>query len=245
MLAADTLIATLVEKYARIVAVVDDSITHKHHTMFPTATCNILLGIASRHCLNESNPIAALHILLPWSDMHPPDKIASRLNEQGIAVVAHPCRHAHAHVWPFIACSLSIAVHHDNTVIEPYLTLAKAGLAEACACNDLIGNTAVSLLQACLHIVEIAIAPAPEVGIGKKATGLDNACLSRLQCLLSATERSDSTSIGIYNIATEDKAASRGILIAHLSLDIYCHLAVGDVVIATIYICSRSLKIAV
>ena len=140
MLAAYALVASLIEEYTRVVAVVDDGIAHEHDTLFPTAASDILLRVAGWHGLYESHPIAALYILLPGSDMHPSDQIASRLYEQAVAVVAHPCRHAHANVWPLVACTLGIAMHHDNTVVEPYLTFCKLCLTEACACKNLVGD---------------------------------------------------------------------------------------------------------
>ena len=151
MLAADTLVATLIEEDTWIVAIVDDSITHQQRTLFPSSAFYIFLCIASRHSLDKTHTVATLYILLPRCNVHPSNQVTSRLHLQIVAIVAQPCRHTHTHVWPLIACALSISVHHYNTVVEPHLAFCKLCLTETSASNDLIYLLTGIIYEECLH----------------------------------------------------------------------------------------------
>ena len=168
---ADTLVATLIEEDARVVAIVDNGVAHQRRALCPPCPLHVFLGVTGRHGLYESHAVARLHILFPRCDMHPAHEVATRLDNETVAIVTHPCRHADAHGRPLVAGALRVAVHHDNAVVEPYFALAKTSFTEACADDDLIrlrvkrqrvvGSR--SLCQESLHGVEISIPPRPEM----------------------------------------------------------------------------------
>ena len=141
--AADALVATFVEDDGRIIPVIDNGVAHQLGTLMPTCSLHILLGITSRHGLDETDTVARLDVLLPRRHVHPTYKIAARLHHQGIAIVAEPGRHRDAHTRPLVAGALGIAVHHEYTVVEPYLALTEACLAEARPCNDRVDGRTV------------------------------------------------------------------------------------------------------
>ena len=134
MLTADALVAALVEEDGRVVAVVDDGISHQFAALLPLSALAVLLGITRRHCLDKAHSVARFNILLPGGDVHPAHQIASRTHHQVVGVVTQPGRHTHANARPFVRSALGIAVHHQHAVVEPDLTFGETCLAEACAC---------------------------------------------------------------------------------------------------------------
>ena len=138
VLTADALVAALIEENRGIVAVVDDCISHQFCTLIPTRTGDIFLCITGRHGLNQSHTVARLDILFPWGDMHPAYEVAIRLHHQVIAVVAEPGRNRYAHSRPLIRGTLSVSMHHQYPVVEPYFTLTELGLSETGTCDDII-----------------------------------------------------------------------------------------------------------
>ena len=166
VLAAYALVAALIEENRRIVAVVDDGIAHQGRALLPAGTLHILLGITGGHGLWQSNAVTTLDVLFPWSHVHPAYHIAAAFHHQAIAIVAQPGRHADAYTRPLIGGPLGIAMHHHHAVIQPYLALAKACLAETGPSEDpivLCGSSFERFAQIRLHRVEIPIPPRPEV----------------------------------------------------------------------------------
>ena len=88
MLTADALVAALVEEDGRVVAVVDNGISHQFAALLPLSSLAVLLGITRRHCLDKAHAVARFNILLPGSDVHPSHQIASRTHHQVVGVVA-------------------------------------------------------------------------------------------------------------------------------------------------------------
>ena len=166
VLTADALVATLIEQDAGIVAVVDDGITHQLRALRPARPLHILLGITSRHSLRQSHTVARLDVLLPRGDVHPAHHVAPRLNHQAVRVVAKPGRYRQANARPFVRRSLGIAVHHHHTVVEPYLALAEAGLAETRTDVHVVDGRTIDH-QTGPDGIEIAIAPRPEMQAGE------------------------------------------------------------------------------
>ena len=134
----DTFVAALVEQYGGVVAVVDDGIAHQLCALRPAWPLHVLLGITGRHGLDESHAVARLDILLPRRDVHPAYQVGSRLHHQTVGVVAEPGRDGDSYARPLVRGTLGIAVYHQHAVVEPYLALAEAGLAETRAGDNLI-----------------------------------------------------------------------------------------------------------
>ena len=85
--------------------------------------------------------------------MHPSYDVAAGLHKEVIAVVAHPCRHAHSHSGPLVGGALGVAVYHHDAVVEVEHTVLELCLAEASRGRDgVFGHDG-------LDIVQIAIAP--------------------------------------------------------------------------------------
>ena len=171
VLAADALVATLVEQNAGIVTVVDDGIAHQVLALLPPRSFNVLLGITGRHGLNQSDTVARLDVLLPGRDVHPSDQVAVRLHHQSVGVVAEPGRNGKSHTRPLVRSALRIAVHHQHAVVQPYLSLGESCLAETGARDHLVvlrvkvHRTGIGTVlgQIGLDGIEITIAPRPEV----------------------------------------------------------------------------------
>ncbi len=134
------LVSALIEYDTRIVAVVYYGIAHKLFALFPATAVDIFLGIAGRHGLYQANTVARLDILFPRGDVHPAHHIAAALDHEIVRVVAEPCRNRHSHARPFVACALSIAMHHHHTVVQIEHSVLELGLAEARNGSHLIGD---------------------------------------------------------------------------------------------------------
>ena len=185
----DALVATLIEDDRRIIAIIDDGITHQVGTLLPARALHIFLCITGRHSLQQSYPVARLYILLPWSDVHPAYQIASRLYHQVVGVVAKPRRNGESHSRPLVAGALGIAMHHQTAIVKPYLSFAKTGLAETRTDNYfVITGTQVQrfvvcpiLCQIAFDSIEITIAPRPEMQSAQLLQDADSTYLTRLQ----------------------------------------------------------------
>ena len=152
VLAADALVATLVEEYRGVVAVVDDGITHQLRALLPAGTLDILLGIAGGHGLRQSDAVARLDVLLPRCDVHPAHHVGPALHHQTVGVVAEPGRHADAHPRPLVRRTLGIAVYHHHAVVKPYLTVLESRLAEAGTGGNFVDGRTVGH-ETCLHCI--------------------------------------------------------------------------------------------
>ena len=84
VLLADLVVATLVEDNGRVVAVIDDGIAHDLLALFPATVVDILLSIAGRHGLDESQAVERLNILLHRRDMHPAEEVTIALQHQAV-----------------------------------------------------------------------------------------------------------------------------------------------------------------
>ena len=133
-----SLVSALVEQDTWIIAEVDDGIAHQLLTLLPAASFNIFLCVTSWHSLDKTNAVAWLHILTPWSYVHPAHNITSTLYLQVVRIVAQPCRHAHAHTRPLVAGALCIAMHHHHAVVKVNHTILKLCLAETSLSNNLV-----------------------------------------------------------------------------------------------------------
>ena len=224
VLSADALIAALVEENRGIVTVVDNGIAHECLALLPTRSRHILFGITSWHSLNQSDTVTALDILFPRGDVHPAHDVAPRFHHQVIGIVAEPGRHGETHARPLIRSALGIAMHHQATVVEPYLSLAEAGLAETCTNDDLIILSIQAqrfgigpiLCQKGPDGIEIAIAPRPEMQTAQFALDTDGACLARLQGDALAWDNSRQIVVGIHNMGKQSETSGLTVLIAHL-----------------------------
>ena len=241
VLARDALVAALIEKDRGVVAVVDDGVAHQGHTLLPAGALHVFLRIAGRHGLDESHAVARLDVLFPGRDVHPAHQVAVRLHHESVAVVAQPGRHAQSHAGPLVAGALGIAVHHEHTVVEPGLALAKPGLAEAGADDDLVVRSvetqrllvgiALGLGQECLHGIEISVTPGPEVQALQLVLYVHGTGFARLQCHGLARYDGCQCVVGRQHTGEETESARPRILIAHLRLDVHHGLPAGDVVV--------------
>ena len=128
--AANALVTTLVEEDAGVVAVVDDGIAHEGCALLPACALDVLLGIAGGHGLRKADTVTRLHILFPRRHVHPAHHVATAFHHQGIAIVTQPRRNTQSHTRPLVGGTLGIAMNHHHAIVEPYLSLAEARLAE-------------------------------------------------------------------------------------------------------------------
>ncbi len=245
MLTRDALVATLIEEDTGIVATIDNGVTHEFHTMLPLPSGPILLGIARRHGLNQSHAVAAFHILFPRGDVHPSHEVAPRLHLQLIAVIRKPCRNTHPHARPLVACALGVAMNHDDPVVEPNLPLGKAGLPESSTHDVFIHHNAVVGNQSCLHRVEIAISPTPEMRIVEPPLGVHHARFTGLKRMFPTLKPAHLTVILVKDRASIDERPRFVVVISHLRLGMNRHLFSGNVIVFAIDIYSRGLEIRV
>ena len=201
--ARDALVSSLIEEDGWIVAVVDDGIAHQFHALIPSRSGHVLFGIAGWHGLYQSHSVARFHILFPGRYVHPAHQVGSRFHHQGIAVVAQPCGYGETHARPLVGGALGIAMHHDDTVVEPDFSLAKTGLPESRPGDDCIALCAVGILEHRLHLVEIAVAPRPEVQSTDGACGLQRSGLSGLDGDRVAVESGYGLAVGIGHLGYE------------------------------------------
>ena len=82
VLARDTFVAALKEQNGRIIAVINNGITHQGCTLLPAWTFHIFFCIAGRHGLNQTHTVARLDILLPRCYMHPAHQVTIRFYHQ-------------------------------------------------------------------------------------------------------------------------------------------------------------------
>ena len=245
MFARDTLIATLIEKYRRIVAVVNDGITHQGCTLLPARSLHIFLSITGRHCLDQSHTVARLDILFPRGDVHPAYQISTRLHHQVIAVVTQPGRHRQAHSRPFVRGALGIAVHHQYPVVEPDLSLCKARLTETGAGVDTVNDGAVVILQHRLDRIEITIAPRPEMQSLDGLLDLHHTRLSWLHGDTFAIKLRHLFAVYIQHSGKKGERTRLAVLVADLRLCMDYRLVVGDVEIGSINIRTRSTEVTI
>ena len=251
VLAADALIASLVEDDAGVVAVVDDGIAHQLHALLPTGALHIFFGIAGRHGLEKSHAVARFHILLPGGDMHPANQIAARLYHQSVAVVAEPGRHAQSHARPLVAGALGIAVHHHHAVVEVEHAILERCLAKAGTCDDGVvegDETAVvdHFPQPRLNGIEIAVAPAPEMQIGHTGRCLQRPRLTRAQIHgLHVPGSGYHVAVGIAHAEHKGHAMRLTVVVAHLRLHMDGGLMAGNVEVGGIDVGARRAEVGV
>ena len=242
--ARDAFVAALIEQDTGIVAVVDDGVAHQLGTLVPARTGHILLGITGRHGLGQSHAVARLYVLLPGGDVHPAHHVTTRLHHQLVAVVAQPGRHGDTHAGPFVAGSLGIAVHHEYTVVEPYLALAKARLAEARPCNDLVDGRTIDH-KSRFNSIEIAVAPRPEV---QAADGLLGCCHDRsTRCCrhVGSLKRCHLSAVHVLHAYLQGEGTCRSLLVLYLRLCMDRCPMVGDVVVCSIDVGTRCAQVRI
>ena len=249
VIAGNGLVAALVEEDAGIVAIVDDGIAHEFYTLLPATTLDVFLGIARRHRLDESHAVARLDSLLPRRDVHPAHEVASRLHLQPIGIVAEPRRHTHTHTGPLVRSALSVAMHHDDSIVEPDLAFGETSLTEARAGDDQVIRSSRRLkfiTKIGLHRVEIAIPPRPEMQPLHFFRGLDNTRFPWLQGYESVTiETSYLITISIFYYDRQEESALFCVVVLHLTLHMNDSLVVSYVEVGGIDIGSRSAEVGI
>ena len=176
--------------------------------------------------------------------MHPSHHIASRLHHEAIAVVRHPCRHVYADRRPLVAGALSISVHHQAAVVEPYLALGKARLAKSRPRVDSVSCLAVHD-ESRPHIIQIAIAPRPEMHIAQPPLSSQHSRVASGNDSLRARERSHSLAIIVRYLNLKLDLGRSVRRVDDLRLYMSCHPLAVDVIVGTVDIHTRSAEIAV
>ena len=75
MLTADGFISRFIEKDARIVTIVYDSIAHQFFSLLPLPADTVLFSVTCRHSLNQPYTVARFNVLFPRGDVHPANQI--------------------------------------------------------------------------------------------------------------------------------------------------------------------------
>ena len=123
-------VATLVEDDGWVVAVIDDGIAHHLLTLFPATVVDILLSIAGRHGLDESQAVERLNVLFHRGDVHPAEEVTVALQHQAVRVVAHPRRNRDSYGRPLVGRALSKALQLQRAVVQAELAVLELRLAE-------------------------------------------------------------------------------------------------------------------
>ena len=171
-------VTTLIEKDGGIVAVIDNGIAHQFGALSPAAVFHVLLRVAGRHGLNEAQTVERLHVLLHRRDVHPAEEVAVALQNQAVRVVAHPCRNGDAYGRPLVGGALGKALQLNDAVVKVHHAILERRLSEARSRSSVVDGFAVDD-QRGLHIVEIAVAPRPEVQVFQLAFCLANSSFAR------------------------------------------------------------------
>ena len=79
---ADRFVSTFIEQDTGIVAIINDSVTHQLHPLFPLASFTVFFRITGRHCLYQTYTVARFYILFPRSDVHPANQVGITLHHQ-------------------------------------------------------------------------------------------------------------------------------------------------------------------
>ena len=199
VLPRDALVAALVEENRRVVAVVYNSVAHQLQALHPLTPLGITFGIACRHGLDEAHTVAGLDVLFGRRDMHPPHHIATRLDEQTVGVVAQPGWHRGSYARPLIGGALGIAVHHDHAVVEIDHAALELCLSESGRRDHAVLFLSVSRGEACLHIVEIAVAPRPEVQSRLPVLGAERCCGVSRDERLATCEMAEHGTVALFH----------------------------------------------
>ena len=170
--------------------------------------------------------------------MHPSYQITIRLNHQIVGIVTEPGWYRDADAGPFVGGALGIAVHHQHTVVEPYLPFCEPGLAEAGADDDLVSLSGVIILQASHDRIEIAIAPRPEVQTLYKLADVHILCLARLHHNPFAVKMGHLLAVDVKYLCIEGKGTSLCVFIPYLRLGMdhrfpACNVEIGSIDIGT------------
>ena len=197
VLTTDRLIATFIKQDTRIIAVINDSVTHQFCTLFPLTSFTIFLGITGLHSLNQSYTVTRLDILFPRSDMHPAHKVRIALYHQMIAIIAQPGRHAHPDSRPFIARPLCKALHLNNAIIQPDHSFTETRFTESGTGSDLVYFPAI-YPQTCLYRIQIAISPTPEMQVVYLRCRFQCDCFTRFHHRLCFSECLDGCPVTVY-----------------------------------------------
>ena len=155
MFTADSFVATFVEQDTRVVAVINDCIAHQFHPLLPLASLTVFFRISGRHCLYQTYTVARFYILFPWSDVHPTNQVCISFYHQTIREVAQPGWYGQTHCRPFIAGTLCISLHLDNTVVQFYFSFNKACFTESGAGADFIEYLIVVIFQGSFYRIQV------------------------------------------------------------------------------------------
>ena len=176
--------------------------------------------------------------------MHPSDQIGVALYHKIVGVVAEPGRNAHSQSGPFVGGALCKALHLKHSVVEPYLALGKAGLAESGTGVNLVDDLPVAHKRGA-HVVQISVAPAPEVQAFHLCTGLQGDGLPGRNLLGLAFPLFHKGSVALQKLHLIDGADALFRLVAHFRLGVDSSAALLDAHIGRIHIYTCSLKVGV
>ena len=108
-------------------------------------------------------------------------------------------------------------MYHHYTVVQPYLAISEARLAETGArCNTVDGFLVENKPR--LHSIKVAIAPRPEMQALNRLRRIHDACHAWLYELWSAVEASHFVSVGISHPYGQCERVRFDIVVFHLTL---------------------------
>ena len=111
--------------------------------------------------------------------MHPTEEVTVTTKNEAIAIVAQPGWNRDTYGRPLVGAALGKALQLEHTVIEINHTILIGRLAEAGGGGHLIDALAIHQ-QLRLDIIQIAIAPRPEMQAGNFLRSTANSSLPRL-----------------------------------------------------------------
>ncbi|EEF24029.1 conserved hypothetical protein, partial [Ricinus communis] len=235
---AHALVAAFVEHDAGIVAVVDDGVAHDLEALLPAAVLHVRFGVAGRHRFHQAQAVERFHVLLPRRDVHPADQVRIAGQSQPVTVVGEPRGHGTAHRGPFVRRALCVAVDLDHAVVQFDHSVAEGRLPEARAGRDGIERPAVDL-QRRHDVVQVAVAPAPEIQARDGRAGLQRDGRAGCNRPGRRPEARDASALLVAQLDLVRDPVRPAVVVAHLRFRRDGGLAVRDVEVARIHVHAR------
>ena len=121
-------------------------------------------------------------------------------------------------------------MHHYDAVVQIGHAVTESGLAESCRGGLPVDHLSVDS-KACVHFIQIAISPRPEMQSIHHLLRTHNACLALVQCNRSRGESRQFGTVAVNDFHAIYKSLFLSRLVPHLRLGMYSSLASSYVVV--------------
>ena len=136
-------------------------------------------------------------------------------------------------------------MHHQHTIVKPYLSFRKLGFAEPCTRCNLVNLRTVVGFQQGFNGVQIAVAPRPEMQSANGVLNFYGACFARLHGDALAIKAGHLFSVHIKQLGIEGKRAGLGVVVANLRFGMNGSLVLVNVEIGSIDVGTSGAEMAI